>query len=198
MGKNYNSLKQLYLCLGITSEMDNKNIYSSIMKCLNRYSKPDYHISYFSMEIVNTSSKTFVPITVTPNIFAFAFITLQNNIATQSFIMTENSEGITQYVCFRKCANCLSTFNEVRGIENPNKLPVIKTKYCDDCKKKFKRSASSKYEHSIRKMYNELKDHVDECPADIATQIKNLHPKDEVTKKELETLYKAYKNISNM
>ena len=80
-----------------------------------------------------------------------------------------------------------------QGLAKSIKTGIIK-EYCDECKQELKRIASNKYEHSIRTLYDELKNNVDKCNPKLANEIRNLKPKDKETKANLQRLYAEYQN----
>ena len=106
--------------------------------------------------------------------------------------LDENS-SLHTYVAFRKCSGCSKNIVDL-DMDRQNFLaaPKPKTKYCDDCKRKRKREVSKDYEHSIRILYDELKNNVNICNPKLANEIRNLKPKDKETKSNLQRLYDEY------
>lgn len=194
--EGYAAYTTIYNSLNIAETDNNHQIYIKVVKYINMFSNPSYHLSTFNSEIVIDSSKTFVPISSTSNLFTFAFLALQNNIATKTFYAYDDANFRSTYICFKKCARCLTGFSEAKAIESLNKIPKIKTVYCEKCKIELKRIASKKYEKSLREKYNELKENIDKCSPESIEKLKELRKDGKISKKALEPIIKDYKKGS--
>lgn len=198
----YEEYKEIYHAFGINQKHDNNNIFNRVINYINMFSLPSYNLSSFYVELIKTDFDKVVPISTTYNMFAFAFSSLQNNIATCTFYQYDDILEEQYFCCYKKCKNCLNTFyiekftDSKQFKNNITKTPKIRQIYCEDCQKKLKHKASVKYEKSIRKIYDELKSNIDKCNPKLANEIRNLLPKDKETKSHLMELYNQYKNDS--
>ena len=192
LSEGYNSYCEIYNALCIDSTASDIEILDTLIDYVNIYSMPFYNISSFHSEIIIIDNNI-IPITKTDNLFAFAFEVLQNNISTRSFYSFDENSSLHTYVAFRKCSGCSKNIVDL-DMDRQNFLaaPKPKTKYCDDCKRKRKREVSKDYEHSIRILYDELKNNVNICNPKLANEIRNLKPKDKETKSNLQRLYDEY------
>ena len=194
LSTGFDSYKEIYNSLSIKPTSSDSEVIDILIDYLNIYSLPHYHIASFHLEVLRIDNNV-IPITVTSNLFAFAFEVLQSNITTRSFYSFDEYNDLHTYVGFRKCARCLKNLVDL-DMDRQSFLssPKYKKEYCDECKQELKRIASNKYEHSIRTLYDELKNNVDKCNPKLANEIRNLKPKDKETKANLQRLYAEYQN----
>lgn len=194
LSTGFDSYKELYNSMSIKTTNSNLEIMDILIDYLNIYSLPFYHISSFNLELLRIDNNV-IPITVTPNLFSFAFEVLQNNITTRSFYSFNEYYESHQYIGFRKCVRCQKNIVDTEmDRERFLSTPRYKKVYCDDCKHEVRKITSNKYEHSIRILYDELKNNVDKCNPNLATEIRNLKPKDKVKKSYLQRLYAEYRH----
>lgn len=196
LSTGFNQYTEIYNAFSINENDTDSEVLDKIIEYINIYSLPYYHIMSFNFEILRIDNNI-IPITITPNIFTFAFEVLQNNVAARSFYSFDEYNDVHSYIGFRKCSRCLKNMADL-DMERQTQLvmPVYKRVYCDECRKELKRIASNKYEHSIREIYDELKKNVNKCNPNLANEIRNLKPKDKETKSHLMKLYNQYKNDS--
>lgn len=195
LSSGYNNYLKIYNSLLINKKLEDEEILNKITEYINIYSMPTYHFSSFNMEILKQGSYI-LPITITPNLFTFAFEALQYNIATMSFFEALD-DGNSEFMMFRKCSRCFKNITDTIEVEDFIKMPKMKHVHCDECKKEIRRITNNKYEHSIREIYDILKANINECPMKLAAQIKTLPPKDKVRKKDLVKLYEQYEQYKN-
>lgn len=194
LSSGYESFRELYESLSIKQDTSDSDILNIIIDYINIYSQPYYNITSFHLSFLRIDNNI-IPITITYNLFAFAFEVLQNIVSTRSFYSFDKYNDLHTYIGFRKCARCLKNIVDL-DMDRQNFLsaPKYRKVYCDDCKKELKRIASNKYEHSIRELYDKLKNNVDNCNSKLANEIRNLKPKDKETKSHLQRLYTEYLN----
>ena len=194
LSAGYNKYSEIYKAFGINDFHTDSEILDIIITYVNIYSMHYYHIMSYNLEIIRVDD-TIIPFTITPNIFTFAFEVFQNNLAARSFYSFDEYNDVHSYVGFRKCSRCLKNISDPDMDRQLFSLtPIYKKQYCDDCKKELKRISSNKYEHSIRTLYDELKNNIDKCNPKLANEIRNLLPKDKETKTHLEKLYNEYQH----
>lgn len=195
LASGYNSYTKIYNMILITKKLEDEEILEMITEYINIYSMPTYHFSSFNMEMLKHGTHI-LPITITPNLFTFAFEALQYNVATMSFFEPLD-DGSSEFTMFRKCPRCFKNITDVIEVEDFIKTPKVKHIYCEECKKEIRRITNKKYKHSIREIYDILKSNISECPIKLASQIKALPAKDKVRKKDLVKLYEQYKQYKN-
>ena len=194
MSSGYDEYKDIYEALSIHHDTTDSDILDTVIDYINIYSMPHHKIAAFNMEILRLDNNV-IPITVTSNIFAYAFEVLQNNISSRTFYSFDQYNDVHNYVGFRKCTRCLKNIvDNDMDRQTFMSTPKYKKIYCDDCKKELRRISSNKYEHTLRTMYDELKNNINKCNTKLANEIRNLQPKDKETKSHLQRLYSEYLN----